>query len=340
MTHIQLKIVILQIEDYTKCNYPSIQVEHLHSLVQCIRVLRTIMEITDETIFMRQLIDLMNGFWRRNTLPSKKVLEIDFVIENPNEKFTSIFIVNSSNIIKKVISRHRDTFSHVAQSPSALQKFSYNYACGDCIRNFVFTNNMVIHRDIVAICYIYYLEQEYNLNVSPNAKTMRAVKQLLLDKYCHDPLRLYNEDLTFQKIAKCFPSILLWMFKFNIPGTSHMPFDLFPNLPRMLFSPVFLLILPDEYVQQSLPLLLAIRLASNLKKHDSNASRYLYDCHAKLLVFPKSLKYAICKQLCILVENNGITQLVYSPTQYKSIVERILYFYKKHDEYLKDITCE
>ncbi|XP_020278792.1 uncharacterized protein LOC109852234 [Pseudomyrmex gracilis] len=299
------------------------------------------MEITDETIFMRQLIDLMNGFLRKNIRPQKRLLEFDFVRAHPNEKFTSVFLVNSSTVIKKIILKHRMISLRVANYPNALFRLSYNYARNNnCIRNIVFSNNMAIHKDIVAICYFYYLEQEYNLSVSSNARTIQALKQLFFDKYCNDPLKLFNEDLTFQKIAKCFPSIMLWMLKFNIPGISHMPFDLFPNLPRMLFSPIFLLILPDEYVQQSLPLLVAIRLASNLKKQDLEASRYLYDCHANLLVIPESLKYAICKQLCIIVENDGITQLVYSPTRYKHIVQHILQFHKQHDEYLQDIKCE
>lgn len=266
----------------------------------------------------------------------------DFSMLDTSETF------NPKYIIRDTLETYRRCLNDISHKSELLQKLTFTFREeGKDLCKFEFSNNMMLRDDITTLCFLYHVSYKRDFD---QCETVQILRSLMFDKYgiCierrADDKEQEQNNITLLDIAFSFPSIT-WSIACNF-GLWTKFFDKFSDfdLPKMIFVPMILPLLPQLKERPPLAIFLFIMLRINEFCGTERLSLQTI-CNDivrsyKRKLFPERLKLELCRKWQIVTIEKDICKYAPCFAAYRQKAKDIIAKMKPDDPELEFILFE
>lgn len=223
--------------------------------------------------------------------------EIFFLHEFSCNMLYPIEVFNLKNLIEYMVKANEMYRNFIHRNPVEFEMLVYKYNSGEEVKEYVFSNNMMLYVDVIIICYLYYIVEP----CSPDHQLACDLMKMMKQKYFIKDESSNPNEITLFQIILSYPSISFGMLHYNtVPILNHIKSfsQCFSNLPNMfLISPWLASIIPVLGSDYKTPLAILVAMAVIL----DNDNKFSYLLYQRILVlytseiFPKSVKLELSK---------------------------------------------
>lgn len=255
----------------------------------------------------------------------------------------------------KVIIAHMLVKSEFYEAQHNITKaFVFLYKKGTQVYQFLYSNNRKFHDDIIILCYL--SQTLCRFRSQGKCEIVHTLAKLLSDKYNLEKKNMKRtninvgmicgsknpEFLTPFEISIYFPNISLLTFYYS---NSSVPFDLLPSfhLPKIIFAPTILSILPMYVDNAPIAIFLAIFVRSDQLLKSQNSQTPLSTIYEHILrcyyceLLPESLKLQLCMKWKIVIKKKKIYKFASCFTAYRRKAKNLISELRPKGPNLKDI---
>lgn len=308
-------------------------------------IFRTVQEVTDNLDDLFVLQELMR------IEPKSRSLWEKFFLRDIVSDFTS-HQISVINYMKEKFNNNEET---IRIEPELLETHTFLYKKERSTIKFHCSNDMSFHHDIMIICYLNeVLNRRCSHEVIRKSTIMHTLIKLMKTKYdiklltiCNslEPSHINPEDITTFNVALSFPSIALTVFYYvGSPFCSR----LLPSfkLPRIIFAPTFISVLPKSAKNPPFAILMAILVKSDclLRSQTSQTPlttifEYVLKCY-KSNSLPETLKLNLCIKWHVVVKHKKEYKFITRLTLYRQKAKNLIAELKPNDPDLEDILSK
>jgi len=267
--------------------------------------------------------------------------EISLLDEFSRTKFFPFMVFNPKWIIERMLRIHRECANYICKNPTYLKNLVYKYNYDEKEEEYVFSNNMMFHADIITICFLYYIVEEHETHRTQSMDDlmiMMKIKYRIRLKY-DERMMSDPQIVTLEKIIFSFPSIIFGMFYHNdvkiLNFLSKILFDW--NLTNIFCSPWLASIIPVLETEFKTPLALLLVVIAALDV-ENKPTYVLYQRILTLYtseLFPKRLKLKLCKKLGIVYKTENEYKFASYFTTHRAKILDLLISLKRNDPSLE-----
>lgn len=266
-------------------------------------------------------------------------------------------IFNQKDLIEYMWSQFRLHDILISDRPSLLQAYIFVYKKGAKIFKYYCSNKMTFRDDIMVICYLN--QTLCKRRFRAKCEIIHILTKIMKEKYDMDTGTIYrlnldpisyldSKNLTMFKISICFPSISLTVFYYShllVFFTTLLPFF---KLPKMIFAPIIILILPRSVENPPFAILLAILVKSDSLLKSQTSQTPLIILYERILtcykcnLLPECLKLHLCKKWNIVIEKKEKEKYEFIPrlTVYHKKAKNLIRELRPNDPNLENILSK
>lgn len=260
--------------------------------------------------------------------------------------------IKSDQIFNYMRMKFCDNENAIYDKPKLLKTHTFIYKKEKSTIKFYCSNDMSFQDDIMIICY---LNQVLNRRRSQvKSKVIRTLIELMQNKYgiklitiCNDfkPSHINAEDVTTFDIALSFPIMSLTVF-YNV-GSSFCS-KLLPSfkLPRIIFAPTIISVLPRSAKNPPFAILMAIFVKSDclLKSQTSQTPlitifEYILKCYNSNFLC-ENLKLYLSTKWHIVVQHKKQWKFITHLTLYRQKAKNLIAELRPNDPDLENILSK
>lgn len=307
---------------------------------RCPITIRDVTENPQNLIMIQDLMSIQKRCMR-------DVYEIKFLQDSdisPSHQKHIFEHMNATFSFNKILIRVRPTSEEI---------YCFIYRKDERLFKFKCSNNMSFRDDIIIICYLNQIlcrRHSYQ-----KCEIMDTLITLMKNKYkinlvtgkINNLLSIYMnpEDLTTLKISICFPSISLPVFHYTASPNLSALLPSF-RLPRIIFSPMIMLVLPRFLQNPPIAILIAIFVKSDYLLKSQSAQtplstiyEYVFECYNSDFL-SESLKLNLCIKWRIVEKQNKKYRFISRLIVYRQRAKNLISELRPNDPNLEEILSK